>query len=77
MRRCEDCGCPIDHLHHHAKRCKECQSYYRTAKSRICHKLRKKVVPQLGTTDFGAHRKETDEQELSDIRKEMKRLGLR
>lgn len=36
-----------------------------------------KKKEKLGTTDFDSHRKEDFDKEYQDIRKELKKLGLR
>lgn len=36
-----------------------------------------RILTELGTTDFSPHRKEDFIEEMKDIRKEMKKLGLR
>lgn len=81
-RCCRVCGKDISGLANRSIRCESCQKEHRLNKHkqtvknyRRCRETR--MLTNLGTTDFNAHRKKNFEAEAKDIAKEMRRLGLR
>lgn len=78
IKICIDCGRQVL-LQKHCVRCKTCQIEYRNTKSaELKDKYRRENSREsLGTTDFYPHKRNNIKDELSDILKEFKKLGLR